>query len=887
MKLLHRLTSISQWILRRAKAEARLDDELQTFLEMSAADKMADGVPADEARRRARLELGGVEQVKERVRTSRHGGGLDEIARDARYAIRLLVNNGGFTSVVVLTLALGIGANTAIFSLIDALMLRWLPVRNPQELLQVSLHGPESAGPASASVSYPIVAALARQRDIFSGVAGFSATTFDVGSPGSIDRVSGALVTGGYYELLGLNPIAGRLLADEDDRPGAPISAVISYGYWQREFAASPQVVGQILRIKGVPVTIVGVTPREFVGANVGSIAEITIPVAGLPQLIPAMSPLLGPGNFWLRVLARPHPGVSPQQANARLNGVWPHISDTVIDPRWSAERRHSITDSLFELTPGGTGWTYLRDLYRKPLLVLMGGVVLVLLIACANVATLLLARASARRKEVAVRLAIGASRGRVVRQFLIESTILSSIGAAAGVCLAWRGGSVLVSLLSTGSRRLEFDLAPNWHILAFSAAAAVVTAMLFGVAPAMQTTAVDPGAVLKEESRTIGSRSRLLPLLVSGQVALSLVLLSGAGVFLRTLTNLQSMDAGFGAEGVLLVELPDNRTALPGSVMEEIRRLPGVVSATVSTDTPLNGWTWSEPAVPAGQPIPERDNAVFVGAGPQFFSTYQIPLLSGREFTERDRADTAPVAIVNEAYAQRHLANRNAIGQHLSTNLSGRRVDLEIVGLARNTKLAGLRAAAPPTVYIVYDQLTPDFRKSVSVRAAGPLGPVAAGLRRTLQPRFPDSHIEVGTLSSQVADTIVQERMMATLAAGFAALALALACIGIYGLIAYNVSRRTREIGIRMALGAQARRVTASVVSVSTRLVVVGVVAGLPAVWLASRWTESLLFGVKPLDPVVITGAIVVLLLVGQVAAYRPASRASRVDPLSALRRD
>ena len=368
---------------------------------------------------------------------------LDEIARDVRYAFRLFMKNRGFTAVVVLTLALGIGANTAIFSLIDALMLRWLPVRNPQELLQVSFQTRDSSNPGNGSFSYPIVGALAAQRDIFSGVAGFSGTTFDVGTAGTISRVSGAWVTGGYYATLGLNPIAGRLLTDEDDRAGAPLTAVISYGYWQREFAASPQAVGQSLRIKGLPITIVGVTPRDFVGANVGSVADITMTVVALPQVAPSMAPLLGAGNFWLRVLVRPNPGISAQEATSRLNAVWPRISEPVIATHWSASRRKSIADSVFQLTPGGTGWTYLRDIYRKPLLVLMAGVALVLLIACANVATLLLARASARQKEVAVRLAIGAGRGRIVRQLLIESTLLSLIGAAVGVGIAWWCGRV------------------------------------------------------------------------------------------------------------------------------------------------------------------------------------------------------------------------------------------------------------------------------------------------------------------------------------------------------------------------------------------------------------------------------------------------------------
>jgi predicted permease len=886
MKLLHRVGSVFHWIVRRSEAEQRLDDELQSFLDMSVAEKIAAGLSPVEARRLARLELGGLEQVKERVRTERHGGRLDEIGRDARYALRLFNRNRSFTCTVILTLALGIGANTAIFSLIDALMLRWLPVRNPQELLQLAMGSRNSATPANESLSYVIVGGLAAQRDIFSGVAGFSAGTFDVGTPGSVTRVSGEWVTGGYYATLGLNPIVGRLLTEDDDRPGAPLTAVISYGYWQREFAANRQAIGQSLRIKGLPVTIVGVTPRDFVGANVGSIADITMAVAAISQINPGMAGLLGPGNFWLRVLVRLNAGVSVEEATSRLNTVWPHISEPLIASHWSASRRKAMGESVFQLRRGGTGWTYLREIYRKPLLVLMSAVALVLLIACANVATLLLARASVRRREVAVRLAIGARRGRIVRQLLIESTILSFAGAAAGVGIAWWCGRFLIRLLSTRPQGLEFDLTPNWHILAFSAGAAIATALLFGMAPALQTTAVDPGAALKEDSRTIGSRSRLLPFLVVGQVALSLVLLAGAGVFVRTLNNLQSLDPGFQTEGVLLVQLDDNRTAVTPTLLDEIQKLPGVLSASVSTDTPLNGWTWSDPAVPAGQTIPERDNAVFVAAGPHFFSTLQIQLLTGREFTDRDRTDTPLVAIVNEAYAERHFGRQNPVGQHLSASVNGRRGDLEIVGLAGNTKLAGLRAAAPPTVYVAYYQLAP-HRTTLSVRAGSPTIQVSRAIQQRLQQKFPSTPIEVRVLSTQVADTFVQERMMATLAGGFALLALILACIGIYGLLAYNVSRRTREIGIRMALGAQARRVVASVITRGSRLVLIGVVAGLPVVWMGSRWIESLLFGVRPLDPATIAGAILVLLAAAQLAAYLPARRASHVDPLEALRHE
>jgi putative ABC transport system permease protein len=887
MTLLHRLASVAGWLIHRKRAEQRLDDELQTFIDMSAAEKMRDGLPPAEARRSAILELGGVEQTKERVRTYRHGGWLDEVGRDVRYACRMFVRNPGFTVVIVLTLALGIGANTAIFSLIDALMLRWLPVRNPQQLVQVTLHMPGARGPGGVSFSYAIVRALADQREIFTDVAGFSSFRFDVGAPGSVNRVPGAMVTGGYYETLGLDAEVGRLLTRADDEPGATLVAVISYGYWERQLARSPGAVGQTVRINGVPVTVVGVSPRGFVGADVGSIADITMAVAALPQVNPGAAPLLGPGNFWLRVLARPSAGVSIPQATARLNAVWAQISEPVIAPHWPASRRKAMADSVFQLSPGGTGWTYLREVYRKPLFVLMAVVSLVLLIACANVASLLLARASARQREIAVRLAIGAGRARIVRQLLIESTLLSLVGAAVGVGLAGVSGRFLVSLISTGPAQIAFDLTPNWRVLGFTSAVAIATGVLFGVAPALQTTAAGPSAALRENARVSGSRSRLLPALVSAQVALSLVLLAGAGLFVRTLHNLQNLDPGFSAEGVLLVDLEGRRTAVSRELLEDVQRLPGVVSTSLSTHTPLSGSVWSEPAVPAGQPIPERDNAYFIGAGSRFFETMQMHLLSGREFTDRDSADGPAVAVVNEAFAQRYLANQNPVGQHLSASVRGQRRDLEIVGLVKNTNAAGLRAAPPPTVYVAYAQLTGDFPTTLTVRATGPLGRVSSAIQQALQSKLPGAPIEVRPLSAQVEATIVQERMMATLAGGFGLLALTLACVGLYGLLAYSVAQRTKEIGIRMALGAQGTRVVALVLKGGARLVLIGVALGLPAAWAASRWVESMLFGLTPTDPAAIGGAILVLTTAAQLAAYLPARRASRVDPLVALRHE
>src|SRR5439155_7159907 len=378
MTHLHRLASMVRWLFDRESTEKELDDELQAFIELSTADKMHAGVPPAEARRQATLDLGGIEQAKERVRTYRHGAWLDEAGRDLRYAFRMFARNPGFVLVIVLTLALGIGANTAIFSLIDALMLRWLPVRNPQELVQLKMQLPDARDSPGEDFSYAIVRALADQQEIFAGVAGFSGYIFNTDSSGSIRTVPGALVTGAYYETLGLNPAAGRLLTRADDERGAALVAVISDGYWERQFLRSPAAVGQTLLLNGVPVTIAGVSPPGFAGANVGSIADITMTAAALPRVNTQSASLLGPGNFWFRVLARPAPGISIAEANARLATVWSHVWDSLIAPHWAASRRNAFGNARFQLSPGGTGWTFMRKIYLKPLLVLMIVVALV-----------------------------------------------------------------------------------------------------------------------------------------------------------------------------------------------------------------------------------------------------------------------------------------------------------------------------------------------------------------------------------------------------------------------------------------------------------------------------------------------------------------------------
>ncbi|HKE26887.1 MAG TPA: ABC transporter permease [Bryobacteraceae bacterium] len=857
-----------QW----GRRDRELEEEIRAHLAMAARDRMNRGEPLEGAQRAARREFGNVALIQEVTRQMWGWRWLERLWQDLRYAARGMRRAPGFAAVAVASVALGIGANTAIFSLIDALMLKSLPVRDPSGLYQVSLGRDDTI----ESLSYRIVRAVAERKEIFSGVAGFTGWVFPVGLPGAIRNTPGALVTGDFFETLGLRPAAGRLLRSDDDERGAPPVAVISDGYWQRQFGGDPETIGRTIRVAGVGVTIVGITPRGFTGANAGAVADITMAVAMLPIIKPESAALLEPGNFWLRALARLRAGISVPQAVARLASVWPGLAERTVSPSWPPDRQREMIEARFTLKPGGTGWTYLRQIYRTPLLVLMGCTGLVLLIACANVAILLLSRATARQKEIAIRLAIGAGRPRIVRQLLTESALLSGMGAAIGLALAWVLSRALVNTISNGRFPMVFDLTPNGRVLAFATAAAIATALGFGLAPALQ------GA-----SAAIRRRSRLLAALVSFQAGLSLLLLIGAGLFVRTLRNLENVDPGFQREGVLLVDLEGRRSTVPRDLVEAVARVPGVVTASISTHTPLSGSTWSDPAVPAGQPLPKRDNAIFIGAAPRFFETMQIRLLAGRDFSEHDALGAPRVAIVDEAYAQRYFSDRNPVGQHLAAMVRGKSADLEVVGVARKTLYRGLRRAPYPEIYVPYYQLPDNIPSTLEARVRGRMGQAAQAIQKEVQVKLPDSAIDVRPLSEQVEAAMTQERMLATLASGFGALALVLACIGLFGLLRYAVARRTREIGIRMALGAEKSGVIAMEMRRALRLVAAGIALGLPVVWIASRWVKSLLFGLAPTDPATMAGAAVLLVTAALGSAYVPARRASKVDPMTALREE
>ncbi|SPE35608.1 conserved membrane hypothetical protein [Candidatus Sulfopaludibacter sp. SbA3] len=815
---------------------------------------------------------------------------FDQAKKDLRYALRAMRKNVGFSTAAILSLALGIGANTAIFSLVNALILRSLPVRNPPELVQLVL---VIEGRSGFSFGYPTIGALADRTEIFAATGGFASASFNLTWRDASERVPAAWVTGGYYPMLGIGAFAGRLLTADDDRPGAPPVAVLSYSYWETRFARDFTLIGRTLQIEGKPVTIVGVSPPGFEGANVGEAANLTMTAAAIPQLFPERASQLQSGSRWMRVLARLQPGISIAQAKSRLAVAWPQMASVAATPRMTAKVRQTVLTSSIDLVPGGTGWSNLRQGFRRPLLVLLALTGLVLLIACANFANLLLARGASRSKEIALRFAIGAGRWRIVRQLLTESLMLAVLGAGIGMGLAVVGSRQLVALLP-GRPRVVMDLRPDVAVLLFTSGVALMTGILFGLVPALRATAMGPGRALKADAGiTPRTRSRLLPTLVVTQVALSMVLLIGAGLFVRTLQNLEQLDPGFRSEGVLLAHLDARRAgykdarllALYQELLDQFARFPGVVSVSLSNYTPLSGGTWTEYVSIDGGPA-TTDAPHFNCIGPRFFETMRTPLIQGRDFDERDGPAGVRSAIVNEAFVRKFLPEGRVMGQQIAI-ANARYPASEIVGVVKDVALDSLREPAPPGVYLPYSQY-PDMidYASFEVRTSS-VARTAASLREAMHARFPNTpaQAQVEGLTEQVQRSLAQERLLAALGACFGGLALVLAAVGLYGVLAYTVTRSTNEIGIRMALGAQRKEVLGMVFRGALRLLAGGIALGVPAAWAASRLVAAMLFGLTATDPVTFVGAAVLLGATAVAAAFLPALRASRVDPMVALR--
>ena len=908
MPLLTRLSSLWRNLFHKARTEQELTEEIDAYLEMLIEQKVNEGLNPAEARRAALIELGGREQVKERVRDVSAGHQLESLWRDLRYGLQMLRRNPGFTAAAVLSLALGIGANTAIFSLMDAVLLKMLPAKNPEQLFFLERSGVRRDAKEGSGLSYAFFEQLRARREAIAGVCAFNpGSRVNVVADGQAEVAQGQLVSGGFFATLGVNALLGRMITEEDDKiPGAHPVAVISYNYWQRRFTRDPAIVGKSVAVNGHPFTIIGVTPSEFFGVTVGESPDLWAPAMMLAQLYPGDS--LEQYNNYPRdfMLARLKPEVTEQQARAVFNAVLQQTLAASSGSQLSPEEQRELRRKSVALNPASRGLSSLREQFSEPLRILMAVVGLILLIACANVANLLLARATARKKEIAVRLALGASRFRLIRQLLTESMLLALIGGALGLLFALWGCGFLLALVGSGRDPVFLKLTLDLRVLGFTAVASLLAGVLFGLAPAWRATRVDLNPALKDGARgsDAGSRLGLGKTLVVVQVALSLLLLIGAGLFARSLGKLKSLDAGLNRENVLLVSTnpmmigyqEGRQTAdLYQRMLERIRAIPGVRFASLSPQALLGAGGTNTSVVVQGRAERPEDNADSPGrtgipwlceVGPEYFETVGMTILRGRGLTAQDGENAPRVAVINETFARYYFGGENPIGRRFGTDpdTSGQ---IEIVGVVKDAKYVSLREPALRTYYVPYFQYSDRWRATTfQIRtAANPTGVIAAVRQaaREVDANLPLFNIK--TLAKQVDESIAQERLIGAVSSFFGLLALLLAAVGLYGIMAYAVSQRTHEIGVRMALGAHRGAVLRMVLRQGMKLVLIGAGLGLAASLAVTRVIASQLYDVTPTDPMTFIGAPILLLIAALAACFAPARRATKVDPLVALR--
>ncbi len=820
---------------------------------------------------------------------------LSAILQDVRYALRALRGSPGFAAVAILSLALGIGANTAIFSLIDSVILKTLPVAHPEQLLQLAM-GKGSA----ASFTNPIWEQIRDRQDVFSGIFASGSRRFNLAAGGEARYAQGNYASGQFFDTLGLHPIIGRTFTVADDKRGCPATAVLSYGFWQREYGGRADAVGKNISLDHHPFEILGVLNPGFTGIDVGSESDLYVPICTEKIMRGEFSSLDQRSSWWLRVIGRTKPGVSARQAEARIKVLAPGIFEATVPKGWKPEQQQDYRRRSFFTQPAGNGLSNIRRQYQQALMVLMAIVGVVLLIACANVANLLLARSAARQREIAIRIALGSGRARLMRQLLTESIVLALTGAALGILFAQWGARLLVSLLSLGGSTVFLDLAIDWRVLAFTGGVSILTALLFGLAPAWKGTAVSPQAAMKANGRGIieGSRFGLGKALVVVQVALSLMLVVGAGLMLSTFFRLETLDPGFDREHVLLVNVDlrngnyqkELRGAAMREMLEHLRALPGVRSASVSNMTPVSGSYWNENLEMEGYTSKGHDDTLvyFNEVSDRYFETLRTDLIAGRDFSSHDTPESPKVAIVNQSVARKYFAGQNPIGKRF------REVDgavmgpwTEIVGVVKDSKYGALREEIPPTAYMATGQDATPMWYTFELRAAGPPTALISAVKPAIADVNRDVSLQFSTLALQVDESLARERLLATLSGFFGALALALAMIGLYGVMSYNIARRRNEIGIRMALGAEQSRVLRMVLREVAALIALGLGIGLMAALGATRFVESFLYGTKGNDPWTLSLAAGFLTLVAAVAGFLPARRASRLDPMNALREE
>ena len=837
---------------------------------------------------------------------------MENLIKDVRYGLRGLLKRKGFAAIAVLTLALGIGANTAIFTLVNAVMLKSLPVYKPEELVLFS--GATSEGtsvedsPRTGEWQRFSYASYEYLRDhnqsfqdiaaIRSGESRLSVRRTD-SAANAATRGSGHLVSGNYFSVLGVRAMRGRVLAPEDDKPGAAPAAVVSHKYWKQELNSDPAVVGKSFIINGANFTVVGVTPPEFFGERVRRPPDFWLPLSFHPQIELRDSYLTDKQAYWLMLMGRLKPGVTLEQANAGVNLLLRQHLTEQAGNELTEERKQGIQNTYVSLVSGAGGISGLRRNYSKPLQMLLAIVGMVLLIACANVGSLLLSRAASRKAEISLRMALGATRGRIVRQLLTESMLLAAVGGVCGVLLAQWGVFVLVGLVAKTS---PIDTRPDLRVLAFTAGVSIIAGLLFGLVPAVQASRTNLSSAMKEKNRMRSGflRVSLPSLMVVMQVGLSMVLLTGAGLFAGSLLRLQNEDVGFDRSNLLLVSIdprlagykPTELTALYQQLLDRIGSVPQVRSVSMATYAPMSGSSRSSSVKVIGyEPQPDEDQVVKdMLAAPKYAETLGIPLLRGRDIDLRDTPASQKVAVVNAAFADHYFKGQNPIGRSFTfDDVEVSNAAIQIVGVVGDIKADDAREKkAEPTVLrpILQVQDEAAYTVTIHVRTTGDPSPITSQVRQMINQVDDKLPIfDVTTMSGQMDERLNQDRLIAQLVSFFGALALILACIGLYGVMAQGVSRRTNEIGIRMALGAKGGNIAWMVLRETLYLALAGLVIGVPAALIGARLISAQLFGVKPTDPMTLIAAAVVLTIVALLAGYLPARRASRVNPLTALR--
>ncbi|HKH92951.1 MAG TPA: ABC transporter permease [Gemmatimonadaceae bacterium] len=893
-------------VRRDRSTTADMDEEIRLHIALRARQLIGEGHSPDAARAEAEARFGLRDEVRHRLHRSAMRREtrmarlerLDAIRQDVRYAWRGLRNNPGFAAIAVITLALGIGANTAIFSVVDAVMLRSLPVRHPEQLVQISM-----GDGRVDEFSNPLWEALRDRQDTFSGMFAFARQRFDLASGGEARPVEGTWISGGFFDVLGVRPAAGRLLHSADDQRGCAPVAVLSHGFWERAYGGDAGVVGKTISLDGHPFEIVGVADPGFSGIEVGHAVQLYAPLCAKAIVDGGGGGLDDRQQWYLRVMGRQHDGLSVAQTRARIAAIAPAVFTAAVPPGMSDQDQREFVRGALNVSPAATGYSDMRLQYRTALITLLAVVGIVLLIACANVANLLLARAVGRRREIAIRMAIGAGRVRLVRQLLTESVLLALVGGALGLLLAKWAASLLLRLLSTRDTSVFLDLAINGRVLAFTLAVATATALLFGLAPAWRATRVDlHSAMTANDGGADDVRGRFTSgkSLVVGQIALSLVLLLGAGLLLSTLKTLTTLDPGFERNGVLLASV-DMRDAhypeeqlrtVKQAMLERLRATPGIRSVGASAITPISGAGWNGGvSVDGYTPKNRRDASAFFNAvSDGYFATLGTRLLTGRDFGVHDVAGAPPVVVINEAMARKFFGGANPVGRRIGINNGpGGEQQVTVIGMVRDAKYRSLREDMREVVYLPMAQDAGAASPSINLELRGlstatSLIPTVTGVMAQLNPTF---SITYTTLAAQVDASLARERLLATLSGFFGTLALLLAVVGLYGTMSYMLAQRRKEIGVRIALGAARGRVMRLVLGEAGRLVAAGVMVGGAIAYLATRWVTPFLFGVSPLDPVTWALATAILAGAALAAAALPAWRAATLDPMSSIRTD